>query len=130
MSTGWSSLHPTEVIAFYTKHKTVIDKVLLWMPKEVKGITSAAVLGTIARAAYHLDNEKLRHFISDLCNGGVGGPTHLLRDNLLQNRYAGGAKARAIVYAKTARAILAYVSGQQLNQLREVPKDPFPLPKL
>jgi hypothetical protein len=98
-----------------------------------KGIATATVRGILARAYYSADHAKLVHFCDVLQTGRSADeediPIVLLWQFLVSNVGAGRAQAvQRVRYAKTERALMAYLRGNRITHLRAVGGELFPLP--
>jgi len=88
----------------------------------------------LARASYSADHDKLRHF-ADVLQSGVASceedqPITLLLKFLIES--AQGRRGRPEMrerYAKTERALSAYLAGEQLSKLYAATTELFPLPE-
>jgi hypothetical protein len=99
-----------------------------------KGVASATIRGVIARAYYSAEHAKLMHFCDVLKTGcspdEEDAPIMLLWQFLVSNAAAGKAQAvRRIRYAKAERALMAYLRGERISQLRAIGDEIFPLPE-
>jgi hypothetical protein len=97
-----------------------------------KGIATATVRGIVARACYSFDHAKLIHFCDVLKTGRS--PDEEDASVLLLWQFLAGStgKAQAVRrmrYAKTERALMAYLRGEQITHLRGVSSEVFPLPE-
>ena len=63
------SLTPQQVYQLVVTHRRVLDWVVNSVTKKVPTLTSAVVLGAIARAAYHIKKDRIQHFVQVLCSG-------------------------------------------------------------
>lgn len=117
------------------KHAEAVDFAMEYLGAgPYKGIATATVRGVIARAYYSFDHAKLIHFCDVLKTGRSpdeeDGPVLLLWQFLVGSAGAGKAQAvRRIRYAKTERALMAYLRGERIAQLRGVSSELFPLPE-
>ena len=99
-----------------------------------RGVATATVRGILARAFYSADHAKLVHFCDVLQTGGSADEEDsavvLLWQFLVSNAGAGKAQAvRRVRYAKAERALMAYLRGERIMQLRAVGSELFPLPE-
>ena len=98
-----------------------------------RGVATAVTRGVIGRAFYSADHAQLRHF-ADVLQTGVAsdesdGPITLLLQAFLSTPTGrrGHSDNRAM-YAKTERALSAYLKGERLSRLYAVTSELFPLP--
>ena len=99
----------------------------------VRGITLAAVRAVVARAFYSADHDRVCAF-GDILTTGM--PTHdddqaaiLLRNNLLMTPSNSRGEGQMLsVYAKTERALIAFLRGESLSRLYGAKHELFPLP--
>lgn len=139
MLAGDSSYSPRMTVSeegdWMTKHATAIDFAMEHLGTcRFKGAATATVRGIIARAYYSADHAKLVHFCDVLQTGGSAdeedGPIVLLWQFLVGNAGAGKAQAvRRVRYAKTERALMAYLRRERILYLRAVGSELFPLPE-
>jgi hypothetical protein len=133
------SISVQETINFMEVHRKALEFQAELLPRNVKGLTQAPVRGVIARAWYAKQPERVSEFCSSFLSGLVRYPKQdsgvlLLYRWLTQNflhgrRSTGGGYPRAsVVYAKTARALKAFLNKEHLEQLRETSEELFPLP--
>ena len=101
--------------------------------RQFRGVATCTTKAVIARAWYAADREQLRHFADVLQTGTASGendqPILLLFQFLIGA--AAGRRGRAEFreqYAKTERALSAFLQGEQLARLHATPKELFPLP--
>ena len=99
-----------------------------------KGIATATIRAVIARAYYSADHAKLIHFCDVLKTNRSGDeedePALLLREYLTGNAHAGNAQPlRRVRYVKAERALMAYLRGNRITNLRAVGSELFPLPE-
>jgi hypothetical protein len=98
-----------------------------------RGVATAVTRGVLARAFYAADHRRLRHF-ADVLQSGVAScdedqPITVLLKFLIDS--ACGRRGRPEVrerYAKTERALSAYLAGEQINRLYATSMELFPLP--
>ena len=98
-----------------------------------RGIATGVIHAVLARAFYSADHGKLRH-VADVLQSGVGSeemdqPIMLLFRFLVETatRHSGHPECR-VRYAKTERALAAYLHGERLARLCATTIELFPLP--
>lgn len=106
--------------------------------KKQRGVHVAPVLAAVARASYHLTAEqkdRLRRFVEVLMTGFASSdderPAILLRNFLLSPLKHGGSRnsnQAGMIYAKTTRAIKAFIGREPITKLVEPVEDIYPLP--
>ena len=134
---GSRAMHLTvsEEAKWMTKHADAIDFAMKHLSTcRYKGVVNATIRGIIARAYYAADHAKLVHFCDVLRTGvsfdGGNSPIALLSQFLLSNANAGKSQAvRRIRYGKAKRALIAYLRGERIMQLRAAGYELFPLPE-
>jgi hypothetical protein len=106
----------------------------LFRSNRFRGVTTATTRGVIARAWYSADRDQLQHFADVLRSGVPKGehdqPVVLLFQFLIASHE--GRRSQPYereVYAKTERALAAFLKGERLNRLYAIPKELFPLPE-
>lgn len=118
------------------QHRQAIRFALDHLPRSgrFRGITTATTHAVIARAWYSVDRDQLRHFTDVLRSGVPKGehdqPVMLLFQFLIAGRE--GRRSQPYereVYAKTERALAAFLKGERPNKLYATPKELFPLPE-
>jgi hypothetical protein len=114
------------------KHKGAIDFALGNLASDhSRGVANSVTRGVLARAFYSTDRDKLTHFC-DVLKTGLSGeadqPIILLRDYLGKCPRSRKANILAEQYAKTERALLAYLRGERLSKLYAGTFELFPLP--
>lgn len=128
-----------EMRRFVGRHYDAIITSDLLIHQNVKGVSSAGVKAVLARATYHVDANKLKNFARILETGtnmdGSLSPNEnapvVLRDMLIRH----GSKARYAtlareVYARTERALAAYLIGRSLkHRVDPVQEELYPLPE-
>jgi hypothetical protein len=98
-----------------------------------RGVANAVTRGVLARAFYSVDHAKLRHFAdvlqSALPSGEKDEPIMLLVKFLIEASHGlrGRPESRER-YAKTERALWAYLTGERLSRLYAATNELFPLP--
>jgi len=106
---------------------------LLSGKRQFRGIATCITKAVLARAWYSCDRAMLRHFADVLQRGAPVGendqPVVLLLQFLIGS--SGGKIARPEIrerYAKTERALAAFLKGERLHRLFAAPDELFPLP--
>ncbi len=129
-----------EVINFVGLHEDALKFTFEAMPKNAKGITHASVRAVIARAYYKRNyRTRIRQFCTMLYDGLVENPKDdsgviRLRNWLIETFLGGMRKATVsrprpvIVYAKTERALQAFLDNENIAMLYETRTELFPLP--
>jgi hypothetical protein len=119
---------------YVLKHFDALDFAVKALPSK-RGIASAPVIAVFARAWYTQDRAKLNE-AAEVLNTGVS--THPLHGVLIRHRdYCIGEGSRRIsagfgrqdLYARTERALVAFLEGQQLVKIYPVSKECFLLPE-
>lgn len=131
------ALTRVEEIEELNRHHNAIDFAMSLFPAtRMIGVMRAPVLSVFARAFYTHDHERLRRFAEVLKTGQRSGDETeavivALRNYLLLNKSI-GSQASLEVYAKTARALQAYLKGERIRTLyaSKGREEPFPLPML
>jgi len=138
---GANASRPTltrvEEVAALSHHRESIEFAMSLFPAtRMIGVMRAPVLSVLARAFYTQDHERLRRFADVLKTGQRSGDETeavivALRNYLLLNKSI-GSQASLEVYAKTARALQAYLKGERIRTLyaSKGREEPFPLPVL
>jgi hypothetical protein len=128
------SLRPTEVQMALRVHEAALAFTEDCFKTSVRAVTLAAVRAVIARAFYTVDHLRLRAFAHVLVTGM---PSELadtaaitLRNALLGSvPSARSAVQQVAIYAKTERALMAFVKRQELTKIYEAKAELFPLPE-
>lgn len=99
-----------------------------------RGVANAVTRAVLARAWYSVDTGRLRRF-ADVLRAGIGSeesdaPITLLLKYLIALSGSGkrGSAEHRECYAKTQRALLAYLNGENLRYLKATTTELFPLP--
>lgn len=123
-----------EAKAAWKMHCSVIQFACQAMPKSraLNGIVNASVLAPVARAAYTSDLDRLRSFCTMLSLGIFHGDGYqiviLLRNYLLQKRGSSSVEQQER-YAKTERALVAFLNRENIGRLVAVKDEQFPIPE-
>lgn len=101
--------------------------------KSRKGL-SAAPLAVVARAWYTQDRDKLRRFVQLVQHGPdaayhAGENAALLLRDFMTDKPTNSTAGQSELYAKTERALQAFLKGETLRILRRVEHEVFPLPE-
>jgi hypothetical protein len=118
-----------------TRHTAAVDFAIEHLGAcRFRGVATATVRGIIARAYYSSNHTQLIHFCDVLKTGRTSededGPIQLLWQFLFGSAGAGQSRAvRRMRYAKTERALMAYLRGEPLAKLRSAGGELFPLPE-
>jgi len=128
---GSVTLTASEAAVAMAQHGKAIAFAIEALPR-VKRITNATTRAVIARAYYSADHELLRCFGRMLSAGivpdaGAVGVV-LLRQFLAEHRGTSH-RDRLVRYAKTERALVAYLSGERIGRLFAASDEHFPLPE-
>lgn len=118
----------------YVRHEQAIKWAYSTYKCTQKGLRGSSLLAPIVRAYYSQDHDKLARFLEVLRTGQMDGQTEvsaiLLRNYVMTlgvNRAMVGRKAREEVYAKTERAIAAFLKGEIIGTLRAATEELFPI---
>jgi len=123
-----------EELTLLQQHRTAITfaSELLAGKRQFRGIATSITKAVLARAWYSCDRALLRHFADVLQTGAPVGendqPIVLLFQFLIGS--SGGKIARPELrerYAKTERALSAFLKGERLHRLFATPEELFPL---
>jgi len=116
------------------QHRAAVDFAHEVLPSaRYRGVATAVTRGVIGRAFYSADHAKVRHF-ADVLQTGVAsdeadGPITLLLQAFLSTPTGRrGYSDNRVIYAKTERALSAYLKGEQLGRLYAAAGELFPLP--
>ena len=129
--TGAVTLTPSQASVELSRHATAIAFSLDALPNQ-KQVANAITRAVIARAYYSADHCKITEFCMMLRTGVV--PTNdaisvvILRQYLFDNPTT-STQSRRIRYAKTERALAAFLTGTQISRLYAVTEERFPLPR-
>jgi hypothetical protein len=123
-----------ELANFITFHREALTFAIHSMGAKSKGITHACVIGTIARAYYTADRERLLEFIEVLktgisSNAATDTPAIKFRDFLLTSPLiGGGSMARASVSKRAERVLSAFLKREPLGRVTEAAEELFEIP--
>jgi len=128
---GSVTLTASEAAVAMAQHGKAIVFAIEALPR-VKRITNATTRAVIARAYYSADHDQLRCFGRMLSAGivpdaGAVGVV-LLRQYLAENSGTSH-RDRLVRYAKTERALVAFLGGEQIGRLYAASDEHFPLPE-
>jgi len=117
----------------YHRHKEAIEFATVYLVRRggINGVATSDIRAVIARAYYSVDLERLATFCQVLSCGVATSPEDrpavLLFAHLVRN--PGNTElARHDRYARTQRALVAFIRGENLNRLMAVSTEQFPLP--
>jgi hypothetical protein len=116
------------------RHRAAVDFAHDSLPStRYRGVATAVTRGVIGRAFYSADLDRLRHF-ADVLQTGVAsdesdGPITLLLQALLSTPTGRRSHSdNRVMYAKTERALSAYLKGERISKLYAVTSELFLLP--
>ena len=115
--------------AFLRKHLPNIEHAIEFFTKRVPSVTQSATFAVIARALYTQDAVRLRRFAELLQNGEMDNRDEVSAITVrtwLLTKSSGSKRER---YAKTERALWAYLSREQLSKAIAAKEELFPLPE-
>lgn len=122
----------TEIVESYERHEEAITAVVGLFPARQARLVQSATLAPPTRAWYQPSyREQLERFATVLISGRAGDseePIILLREFLIFLKSTGGGNISKEIYAKTERALYAFLHGQRLAKLYAANKELFPLP--
>lgn len=136
MKTGISLARTTysaqEMLAFMEEHEEALSFVH-GLFKSTKGVGQSSVRAVIARAWYTSDRQRLEHFAKCLQSGFYDNRSEdegaiVLRNFLLSGRQGMDSSVQHTIYAKTERALRAFLDKQPILRLYEVKEEMFPIP--
>ncbi len=129
------TMTPQEVVAAYDTHEKAIQFAVNAFAKKVRAVTVVPVFTVVARAWYTQDKDRLTRFADVMTTGAadLDEPGEhsilLLRNWLLEKAPTKGGQSReATIYAKTERALSAFLLDEQLSILYGATSELFPLP--
>jgi len=130
---GAVKLSPAEASEAYRQHVDAIRFAVELLPKSRK-VSNAATRAVLARAYYSCDHGLLKTFAEMLLTGVVDHPSAIaiakLREFLFETRGGSGRGRLAIEqYAKTQRALVAFLGGEKITRLHAAREEHFPLPE-
>lgn len=124
----------SEEATLLRQHRAAIDFAHEVLPSaRYRGVATAVTRGVIGRAFYSADHAQLRHF-ADVLQTGVASdeadrPITLLLQALLSTPTGRRSYSdNRVIYAKTERALSAYLQGERLGKLCASTGELFPLP--
>lgn len=123
-----------ETLGYMMKHFEPIEFTLrATKGKKLSGITRAAVLAPVARAWLEYDRGRLEAFVNVLLTGQTEDPRKdyiavQLRDYLIRSVSKKHRPVDELIYAKTERALMAFLKGEQTLKLYEAKTELFPIP--
>ena len=125
------TLTASEAAEALDRHRGAIGFAISAVPR-VKRITTADTRGVVARAYYSVYHEQLRIFGRMLAEGVVPEPGFVavvLLRQFLADACSTGNTARIERYAKTERALVAFLARERFRKLFAASKEHFPLPE-
>ncbi len=123
-----------EVLFFINNQKEALDFAFDCLRSNTPGIAAAGVRAVIARAWYQRGHRtRIREFCKCLLDGLVENKTRdvaviRLRNWLLQVKGTRQPVKRTDVYAKTERALRAFLDGEELDTIYATKEELFPIP--
>lgn len=123
----------TEMESFVSMHRKALDFADDLMSDARRGVRKGSVGGVFARAYYHLPHDKIETFADVLVTGVATHSSHkiivTLRDWLTSPKGLHSVRGKSYsVYRKTARALIAFTTGENIRTLYEITVEPFPFP--
>jgi hypothetical protein len=128
---GPAKLSAAEASEALSRHACAIAVAVSALPS-AKCISNATTRAVLARAYYSADHGKLAEFGRMLTSGIVPDASVtsvILLRQYLQSNTGGTWAERRERYAKTQRALAAYLKGESLTRLYAAPQEYFPLPE-
>lgn len=121
-----------QVYEFVAQYRRPLNTVLKAISRNVRGVTTATVLGPIARAATSNPATQITDFCSLLVDGLASKkhdrPAILLRNRLLENASSlSGTEGRSQAYGLTESALSAYLNNTEIDRLAEAKRELFPI---
>lgn len=113
------------------RHREAVNLALKLIPSG-RYIANAATRGVIARASYSADPERLALFAEMLCTGVVPDPNDtavILLRQYLYNTPGGAHHLQRERYAKTGRALMAFLGREPITRLMPARQELFALPE-
>lgn len=129
---GAQAMSRSEQHEYLMHHIAAITFALDLFPTHIKRISTSPVMAVFARASYSRSHEALAECANVLRTSMATEPHHetmILLARWMQNTGSGGAGVMRLWYAKTSRAVLAFLDKQKLAKIYEVDSEPFPLPE-
>lgn len=128
---GQISMTAAETSDALAKHREAIRFAIAAMPN-CRGISNAVTRAVLARAYYSAGHRNLEEFGRMLVTGVVpdlGDTAVILLRQWLTANTRGGSAVRQERYAKTERALCAYLRDDPISKLYAVTEECFPLPE-
>jgi hypothetical protein len=121
-----------EFLLLYREGISFAHKIL--PASRLRGVATAVVRAVLARAFYSADPAVLQHFADVLRTGLATGPrdqpiTVLLNFLICAAQQVRGRPDSREIYGKVERALVAYLTGEQLGRLYASTAELFPLPQ-
>jgi hypothetical protein len=124
-----------ELELFIGRHRDAIQFAVESLPKtKCKGVSAARLRAVVARAWYTEDRAELAHFCDVMTTSRARSDRDdaiiMLRNWLTSSTTtSGGGKMQAMIYGKSARALLAYLRDERIKNLIAATTNVFPLPE-
>lgn len=119
-----------EMRSYLEKHGNKIEKAVSFFKPRKPLVSNASIMGVIARALYTNTEDRVQQFVTTLIHGIVESaedtPAILLRNFILERQK--GSQDPVVVYAKTERALKAFLDGDRIDKLFGAADELFPLP--
>lgn len=128
-----------EILEFIERHRPAIEFTFECMPCNKKFLTHSPLRAVIARAYYQADSrDRIKKFCEGLLSGLIENRQQdsavITLRNWLTDNFATGVRSsakprpsRRMVYAKTSRALQAFIAKEPLQKIQETNKELFPL---
>lgn len=115
---------------FIEKYQTAINNAVMWFTPRRARLSQAQVVAVVARAVYNkYPEDQLKSFVNILRNGlmtdAAETPAILLRNFLLEK--SSKSMDTAVVYAKTERALRAFLDKEPITTLYATADELFPI---
>ncbi len=131
----YDRMMPGEEAIVWRRHRQAVEFAHQILPNSrFRGVANAITRGVLARAFYSGNHAKLRHFADVLQSGVSTGEADesvvtLFRFLIEASQGRRGRPEARERYAKTERALFAYLAGERLGRLHAVTTELFPLPE-
>lgn len=128
---GPLAMTPLEASDALGRHAVAVDFAINALPRG-KRICNATTRGVIARAYYSADQKRLREFGEMLSTGVVPNSDAVAVILLRQHLYNNGGNANHLLrerYARTERALAAFLKDEPITRLMPTKQELFPLPE-
>jgi hypothetical protein len=123
-----------------TRYGEAVSFAVRAFPRPVRGVTVVPVFTPVARAFFSVDHQLLLRFGEAMCDGRIN-PNETREEAILMLRnwlltvVTSGTRAASLtkgnsdlIYAKTERALYAFVHNERIAQLYSANRELFPLP--